>query len=79
VYRYRCERCATTSPTVATRGGALAEQDHHRAVAHGGHIPDGDHIRRLPRQPSPADRRTLLLAALVFSLPALDWLARHAT
>lgn len=43
-FSYRCPQCRTTSPRVATRAAALAEQQTHRDEFHGGHIPDGDAV-----------------------------------
>jgi hypothetical protein len=48
-YRYRCAQCRTTSPPAYTRRRLAAEQEQHRLLVHGGHIPDGEQIITAPR------------------------------
>jgi hypothetical protein len=56
-YRYRCGKCKVTSPPVA-RSAIPDERRRHRAVEHGGYIPDGEsvieperfHFSDVPRQ-----------------------------
>lgn len=43
-YRYRCEKCRTTSPAAHNRAAVHRERDLHRDLVHGGHIPDGERI-----------------------------------
>ncbi|MGW1306505.1 hypothetical protein ACWD5R_43695 [Streptomyces sp. NPDC002514] len=52
MYRYRCNQCRTTSPTVRTKREAEAEGTRHRDRAHAGHIPDGEEIQH--HAPPPA-------------------------
>jgi hypothetical protein len=43
-YRYRCQKCRTTSPLVETHEEAIAERRRHRDAVHGGHAPDGEQL-----------------------------------
>ena len=45
-YRYRCNRCRTTSPRAPSRDVMRAERDSHRDRFHGGHAPDGEEYLR---------------------------------
>lgn len=76
MYRYRCDQCATTSPTVRTRAEAERERARHRAVVHGGHIPDGEHLQRAARGPGTDRTATLALAVLAMTL-LVSLLAGH--
>ncbi|MDN3056884.1 hypothetical protein PH213_20480 [Streptomyces sp. SRF1] len=49
MYRYRCVQCRTTSPPVLTQAALAQERQSHRALAHGGHVPDGEQIVTPPR------------------------------
>ncbi|MFJ3856176.1 hypothetical protein ACIPRL_08115 [Streptomyces sp. NPDC090085] len=68
MYRYRCERCGTTSPSVRSRDLAHTERARHRDAAHSGHIPDGEKITYDGDQISSTDtRRVVILIAVVLA------------
>lgn len=66
LYWYRCEQCATTSPTVRSRLAAEVERDRHRDRVHGGHIPDGEQVMRHTARPG--DDRVALMSLAVIAL-----------
>lgn len=70
-YRYRCEQCTTTSPTVRTRAAVEYERDRHRRIMHGGHIPDGDRLQRTARAAADRTAVVALCALAVVLLVAL--------
>lgn len=73
MYRYRCEQCATTSPTVGTRVEAEHERNRHRRIVHGGHVPDGERLQRAVRHPS-SDRTAVVALAVLAVLLLLTLL-----
>lgn len=73
MYRYRCEQCATTSPTVGTRVEAEHERDRHRRIVHGGHVPDGERLQRAVRHPA-SDRTAVAALAVLASILAVAML-----
>ncbi|MFZ3595088.1 hypothetical protein [Streptomyces sp. BH104] len=74
MYRYRCSLCHTTSPPVLTRSALARERHSHRALEHGGHIPDGEQIvepERFSFFDLPREQRiggALMVAVLVIAL-----------
>jgi hypothetical protein len=78
VYRYRCEQCRTTSPSVRTRREAETERDRHRTLAHAGHIPDGEQIKGPPEPEQPPflatpARRAITLTVLIVAFAIYNW------
>ncbi|MFE0689005.1 hypothetical protein ACFV0Z_12765 [Streptomyces xiamenensis] len=74
-YRYRCRICRTSSHTVNSLTEARTARDHHRAVAHGGLVPDGDAIQSETGRPT---GRQLIAGVLVLLvLAVLGWLRTH--
>lgn len=78
MYRYRCQQCRTTSPAVRTEREARVEGDRHRALAHAGHIPDGEQILRPPQPPQPPflatpGRRALSIAVVIVAFAIATW------
>lgn len=47
-YVYRCRQCRAASPPASTRGAAEAYRQEHRGAEHGGLVPDGEEITRVP-------------------------------
>ncbi len=83
MYRYRCEQCRTTSPTVTSRRAVETERDRHRALAHAGHIPDGEQIQGPPEPPQPPflatpARRALSVAVVVAVFAIATWVRLRA-
>ncbi|GAA2053312.1 hypothetical protein GCM10009757_28090 [Streptomyces cheonanensis] len=74
-YRYRCRICRTSSPTVNTLAEARTARDHHRAVAHGGHLPDGDAIQREAGRPT--GHQLVVGLAVLLVLAVIGWLRTH--
>lgn len=78
MYRYRCQQCRTTSPDVRTEREVRIERDRHRALAHAGHIPDGEQIQRPPQPPQPPflatpARRALSVAVVIVIFLIATW------
>jgi hypothetical protein len=76
MYRYRCDQCATTSPSVRTRVELDRERDRHRWAVHGGHIPDGERLQRSARNPA-SDRVAVLALAALAAVLLLTVVAGH--
>lgn len=71
-YQYRCPQCRAASPP-GSRRDAEAYRQTHRDDAHGGLVPEGESIRRVPAStPDPDARYVSSLAVIVLlSLLAL--------
>lgn len=72
-YVYRCRRCRASSPPGPRRTAEEYRQEH-RAVEHGGLVPDGESIDRVPGSTPKPDGRYVstgvvlaLLALLAFA------------
>jgi hypothetical protein len=74
-YRYRCDQCATTSPTVGTRVELTHERDRHRRIMHGGHTPDGERLQRAARPA--ADRKAIVALCALAAVLLLGLLLGH--
>lgn len=48
MYRYRCPPCDAVGRPVPTRAEAEAQRAEHRRIAHGGLVPRGERIERVP-------------------------------
>jgi hypothetical protein len=71
MYRYRCDQCATTSPSVRAWVQVLHERDRHRRIIHGGHRPDGEHLQRYRQPVQPVTLIALALVILAIIIAAL--------
>ncbi|MFB7747666.1 hypothetical protein [Streptomyces sp. NPDC056132] len=74
-YRYRCEQCRTTSPPMPTRREVEVERDRHRALAHAGHIPDGEEIKGPPANEPPGTplQRAIVTAIVITIFVIATW------
>ncbi|MGV9755417.1 hypothetical protein ACWDUC_06215 [Streptomyces tricolor] len=69
-YVYRCPQCRAASPPT-TRQAAEAHRQAHRDVKHGGLVPDGDDIIRVPGSTRDPDGRYVSTAAVLGGLALL--------
>ena len=77
-YVYRCRRCRASSPP-DTRREAEAYRQQHRDTRHGGLVPDGESIDRVPGSTPDPDGRyvsTAVLLALLVLLAIASEVAR---
>lgn len=78
LYEYRCRLCAAASPPVTRRAAETYRQEH-RDVEHGGLIPRGEAIVRVPGSTPDPDSRYVSTGALLGGLALLalaEFLAR---
>jgi hypothetical protein len=78
LYEYRCRLCRAASPP-ATRRAAEAYRQQHRDVEHGGLVPRGDAIVRVPGSTPDPDSRYVSTGAalgLLALLAVAEFLAR---
>lgn len=69
-YVYRCQKCRASSPP-DTRRAAEAYRQEHRDVRHGGLVPDGESLDRVPGSAPDPDGRYVSTGALLGLLAAL--------
>lgn len=77
-FEYRCRRCAAASPPV-TRWEAEAYRQEHRDIEHGGLVPRGEEIVRVPGSTPDPDSRYVSTGAtlgLLAVLAVAEFLAR---
>ncbi len=77
-YVYRCRRCRASSPP-GTRRAAEEHRQEHRDEEHGGLVPDGESIVRVPGSAPNPDSRYVSTGALLGGLALLalaEFLAR---
>ena len=77
-YVYRCRRCRASSPPGARRA-AEAYRQGHRDEEHGGLVPDGESLDRVPGSTPDPDGRYVSTGALLGGLALLalaEFLAR---
>ena len=67
---YRCQKCRATSPP-ATRRAAEAYRQAHRDTEHGGLVPDGEEITRVPGSAHDPDSRYVSTRAALGALALL--------
>lgn len=70
LYEYRCRRCRAASPPV-TRRQAEGYREEHRNVEHGGLVPRGESIVRVPGSTPDPDGRYVSTGAAVALLALL--------
>ncbi|WP_329215195.1 hypothetical protein OG352_06265 [Streptomyces sp. NBC_01485] len=78
LYEYRCPRCCASSPP-DTRRAAEAYRQRHRDDEHGGLVPHGERIVRVPGSTRDSDGRYVSTAGLLGLLGLLavaEFLAR---
>ena len=63
-YVYRCRRCRASSPS-GSRRAAEAYRQEHRDEEHGGLVPDGESLDRMPGSTPDPDGRYVSTAALL--------------
>ncbi len=69
-YIYRCRRCRASSPP-GTRREAEEYRQEHRDEEHGGLVPDGESIDRVPGSTPDPDSRYVSTGALLVLLAVL--------
>lgn len=69
-YVYRCRRCRASSPP-GTRHDAEAYRRQHRDQEHGGLVPDGETLDRLPGSTPDPDSRYVSTSAVLAVLALL--------
>ncbi|MFC8002933.1 hypothetical protein ACFUCH_03695 [Streptomyces olivaceus] len=69
-YVYRCRQCRAASPPT-TRQEAEAHRAEHRATEHGGLVPAGEQIVRVPGSTRDPDSRYVSTAAIAGGLALL--------
>lgn len=69
-YVYRCRQCRAASPP-ASRDATEAYQQQHRDTEHGGLIPDGEEIVRVPGSIRDPDSRYVSTEAVLGGLALL--------
>lgn len=69
-YVYRCRRCRASSPPVSRRD-AEGYRDTHRNVEHGGLVPRGESISRVPGSTPDPDARYVSTGAVIAVLALL--------
>jgi hypothetical protein len=69
-YIYRCRRCRASSPP-GPRTEAEAYRQEHRDKRHGGLVPDGESLDRVPGSTPDPDGRYVSTAAVVGGLALL--------
>ena len=77
-YVYRCRRCRASSPP-GPRSEAEAYRQEHRDIEHGGLVPDGESIVRVPGSAPDPDGRyvsTGVVVAALLLLAAASLVAR---
>ncbi|MCZ0207918.1 hypothetical protein OZK63_21125 [Streptomyces sp. UMAF16] len=67
---YRCRQCCAASPPT-TRRAAEAYRQAHRDIEHGGLVPDGEAIVRVPGSTADPDARYVSTAAVLGGLAVL--------
>ena len=70
LYEYRCRRCRASSPP-GPRHEAEAYRQEHRDIEHGGLVPDGESIVRVPGSTPDPDGRYVSTGAVVAGLVVL--------
>lgn len=70
LYEYRCRRCRAASPPV-TRRQAEGYREEHRNVEHGGLVPRGESIVRVPGSTPDPDGRYVSTGMVVAGLVVL--------
>jgi hypothetical protein len=78
LFEYRCRQCDAASPPV-TRRQAEGYRDEHRRIEHGGLVPRGESIVRVPGSTPDPDGRYVSTGALLGGLGLLalaEFLAR---
>ena len=70
LYEYQCRQCRAASPPV-TRRAAEAYRQQHRDIEHGGLVPRGEAIVRVPGSTPDPDGRYVSTAALLGGLAVL--------
>jgi len=70
LYVYRCRRCDASSPP-APRAEAEAYRQQHRDAEHGGLVPDGESLTRVPGSIPDPDGRYVSTVAVVALLAVL--------
>lgn len=69
-YVYRCRRCRASSPP-GPRSEAEAYRQEHRDIEHGGLVPDGESIVRVPGSAPDPDGRYVSTGMVVAGLVVL--------
>ena len=69
-YVYRCRRCRASSPP-GPRGEAETYRQQHRDERHGGLVPDGESISRVPGSAPDPDGRYVSTRAILAALAVL--------
>lgn len=69
-YTYRCPQCRAASKP-SSRDATEAARQHHRDAEHGGLVPHGDHIVRVPGSTPDPDSRYVSTAVVVGGLALL--------
>jgi hypothetical protein len=69
-YEYRCRRCHAASPP-DTRRAAEAYRQQHRDTEHGGLVPEGESLNRVPASTRNPDGRYVSTAAALALLALL--------
>lgn len=70
MYVYRCARCRASSPP-GSRRAAEAYRQEHRDEEHGGLVPDGESLSRVPGSTPDPDGRYVSTPALLLLLGLL--------
>jgi hypothetical protein len=70
LYEYRCRQCRAASPPVSYRQ-AEGYRDEHRNIEHGGLVPAGERIVRVPGSTPHPDGRYVSTGALLGLLAVL--------
>lgn len=70
-YVYRCRQCRASSPPAARRAAAEAYRQQHRDDEHGGLVPAGESIDRVPGSAPDPDGRYVSTGALLGGLALL--------
>lgn len=70
LHEYQCQQCRAASPPVSRRR-AEEYRDEHRAVEHGGLVPHGERIVRVPGSTRHPDGRYVSTGALFAGLVLL--------
>lgn len=70
-HMYRCQQCRATSPPTSTRSAAEAHRQQHRDTDHGGLVPEGEEITRVPGSARDPDSRYVSTGAVLGGLALL--------